>query len=153
MAASCCKGVLHDYSENISASITSLQNKSSAAIESTIHRSSKSITSSNDTNSSVISGFSYASNISSESKSRSFSNGSLIFGIDSNSQKLITSNDNFLTIAVADLIISEGLPFNLSQKTRFKKVMELSRNFSRNIFLPTIISYPKYYLILFLNRT
>ena len=49
------KGVLLDYSENIRASITSLQNKSSATIESTIHWSSKSITSSNDTNSSVIS--------------------------------------------------------------------------------------------------
>ena len=48
------KGVLLDYSENIRASITSLQNKSSAVIKSTIHWSSKSITSSNDTNSSVI---------------------------------------------------------------------------------------------------
>ena len=41
------KGVLLDYSEKIRASITSLQNNSSAAIKSTIHRSSKSITSSN----------------------------------------------------------------------------------------------------------
>ena len=115
-------------SENIRASITSLQNKSSAAIESTIHRSSKSITSSNDTNSSLISGFYSASNISSESNSRSFSNGSLIFGIYGNAQKLIFSNDTRLTIAIADLIISEGLPFNLSQKPIFKKVLELSRN-------------------------
>ena len=66
------KGVLLDYSEKIRASITSLQNKSSAAIESTIHRISKSITSSNDTNSYVISGFSSASNLSSERTSRSF---------------------------------------------------------------------------------
>ena len=44
------KGVLLEYLENIKASITSLQNKSSDAIESTIHCSSKSITSSNDTN-------------------------------------------------------------------------------------------------------
>ena len=61
------KGVILNYSENIRASITSLQNKSSAAIESTIHHSSRIITSSNDTNSSVISGFFSASNISSES--------------------------------------------------------------------------------------
>ena len=54
------KGVLLDYSENIRASITSLQNKSSAAIKSAIRRSSTSITSSNYTNSSVISGFSSA---------------------------------------------------------------------------------------------
>ena len=106
------KGVLHNYSENIRASITSLQIRSSADIESTIHRSSKSITSSNDTNSSVISGFTSASNISSEINSRSFSNGSLVFG--GNSQKLIISNDTCLTIAKADLIISEGLPFNLA---------------------------------------
>ena len=43
------KGVIIDYSEKIIASITSLQNKSYAAIKSTIHRSSKIITSSNDT--------------------------------------------------------------------------------------------------------
>ena len=51
------KDVLLDYSENIKSYITSLQNMSSSAIESTIHRSSKSITQSNDTNPSVISGF------------------------------------------------------------------------------------------------
>ena len=81
------KGVLLDYSEKMKASIVSLQNKSSAAIEYTIHRSYKSTTSSNDTNSSEISGFSYASNITTESKSRSFSNGSLVFGIGSNYKK------------------------------------------------------------------
>ena len=61
------KGVILDYWEEIKASITSLKNKSSADIESTIHNSSKSITSSYDTNSSVISGFTPASNITSES--------------------------------------------------------------------------------------
>ena len=45
------KDVLLDYSERVKASISSLQNKSSAAIESTINFSYKSITSSNDTNS------------------------------------------------------------------------------------------------------
>ena len=130
------KGVLLDYSEKIRASITSLQNKSSSAIKSTIHRSSKSITSSNDTNSSVISGFSSASDLSSESNSRSFPNSSLIFGIDGNSQKLITSNDTHLTIAIADLIISEGLLFNLSQKPISKKVLELSRNVLKTYIPP-----------------
>ena len=60
------KGVILDYSEKIKSSITRLHNKSSTAIESTIHRSSKSITSSNDTNSSEISGFTSASNITAE---------------------------------------------------------------------------------------
>ena len=130
------KGVLFGYSENIRASITSLQNKSSAAIESTIHRISKSITSSNDTNSSVISGFSSASNISSDSNSRSFSNGSLMFGIDGNYQKLITSNNTHFTIEISDLIISEGLPFNLPQKPRFKKVLEFSGKVLKT-YIPT----------------
>ena len=66
------KGVLLGYSENIKAPITSLHNKSSAAIESTIHRSSKSIASSNDTNSSEILGFTSASNITSENNSSFF---------------------------------------------------------------------------------
>ena len=52
--------VILDYSEKIRAFITSLQNNSSTAIKSTIHWSSKSITSSNETNSSVISGVSSA---------------------------------------------------------------------------------------------
>ena len=39
------KGVLLHYSENIKASISSLQNRSSHAIESTIHSSSKTTTS------------------------------------------------------------------------------------------------------------
>ena len=43
------KGVLHDDSENIKALISSLQKKSSAAIESTIHHSYKIIPSSNYT--------------------------------------------------------------------------------------------------------
>ena len=88
------------------ASMSSLQNKSSADIESTIHRSSKSITSSNYTNSYKMSGFSYASNITTEINSRSFSNGSLVFVTDGNFQKLMTSNKNCLDITIADLIIS-----------------------------------------------
>ena len=147
------KGVLIDYSEKIRASITSLQNNSSATIESTIHRISKSITSSHDTNSSVISGLSSASNLSSESTSRSFSNGSLIFGIDGNSQKLITSNDTRLTIAISDLIISEGLPFNLDQNQDSRRYWSYQGMFLRHIFLQTESSYPKNYLMLFMKRT
>ena len=66
------KGVLLDYSEKIKASISSLHNKSSAAIKSTIRRSSKIITSSNDTNSSEFSVFTSASNITTEITSRFF---------------------------------------------------------------------------------
>ena len=63
------KGILLDYTDKIKKSITSLNNKSSASINFTINCSSKSITSSNNTTSSLISGFSYASNITSESNS------------------------------------------------------------------------------------
>ena len=109
-----------------------------------------SITSSNDTNSSVISGFSSEWNISSESNSRSFLNGSLIFGIDGNSQKLITSNNTCLTIVIADLIISEGL-FPKNKYSR--NYWSCKGTFPRHIFLPTEISHPKNYLLLFMNRT
>ena len=43
----------------------------------------------------------------------------------------MTSNETRLTVAIADLIISEGLSFNLSQKPRFKKVLELARTVSK----------------------
>ena len=65
------KGVIHDYSENIKESISSLQNKLSTLIESTIHRSSKIITSSNDTNVSEMSEPRSVSNIKTESNSSS----------------------------------------------------------------------------------
>ena len=50
---------------------------------------------------------------------------------DSNTQKMMTSNATRLIVAIADLIISEGLSFNLSQKPRFKKVIELARTVSK----------------------
>ena len=43
----------------------------------------------------------------------------------------MNSNETRLTIAIADLIISEGLSFNISQKTRFKKVLYLARTVSK----------------------
>ena len=43
----------------------------------------------------------------------------------------MTSNETRLIVAIADLIISEGLSFNLSQKTRFKKVLGLARTVSK----------------------
>ena len=50
---------------------------------------------------------------------------------DNNTQKMMTSNETGLTVAIADLIISEGLSFNLSQKPRFNKVLELARTVSK----------------------
>ena len=81
------KGVIHHYSEKIKASISSLNNKSSDVIISTIYRSYKIITSSNDTNIFGMSSFISASNIRTESKSRRNSKCSLIFGIYGKYQK------------------------------------------------------------------
>ena len=43
----------------------------------------------------------------------------------------MTSNETRLTVAIADLIISEGLSFNISHKPRFKKVLDLAINESK----------------------
>ena len=43
----------------------------------------------------------------------------------------MTSNDNHPAVAIADLIISERLSFNISQKPRFNKVLELGRTVSK----------------------
>ena len=43
----------------------------------------------------------------------------------------MSSNEIRLTIAIADLIVSEGLSFNISQKTRFKKALHLARTVSK----------------------
>ena len=77
-------GVIQDYSEKIKASISSLQKKSFADIKSTIHHSSKTITSSNDRNVSEMSHFRSASNITTGSNKKI---NPIIFGIDSNAQK------------------------------------------------------------------
>ena len=71
------------------------------------------------------------SNITTESNSSSISNGSLIFGMDVNDQKPISSNKTNLTIGITDYIILEGLSFNLAQEPWFKKVVDLARNVSK----------------------
>ena len=50
----------------------------------------------------------------------------------------MTSNETRLAVAIADLIISEGLSFNISQKPRFKKVLELARTVSKCYQPPNI---------------
>ena len=50
---------------------------------------------------------------------------------DNNTQKMTTSNETRLTAAIADLVISKGIYFNLAQKPRFKKVIELARTVSK----------------------
>ena len=45
---------------------------------------------------------------------------------------MITSNETRLTVAIADLIISEGLSFNLSKPPRFKEVIERAITVSKS---------------------
>ena len=51
---------------------------------------------------------------------------------DNNTQKMMTSNETRLKVTITDIIISEGLPFNISHKHRFKKVLDLSRTMSKS---------------------
>ena len=55
---------------------------------------------------------------------------------DNNTQKTMTSNEKCLTVAITDIIISEGLYFNIVQKPRFKKALVLARNVSNSYQLP-----------------
>ena len=57
--------------------------------------------------------------------------GSIFLIGDHNTQKTMTSNEKLLTVDISDLIISEGLYFNISQKHWFKKVLGLSITFSK----------------------
>ena len=43
----------------------------------------------------------------------------------------MTSNETHITVANTDLIVSESLSFNLSQKPRFKKVLGFTRTVSK----------------------
>ena len=61
----------------------------------------------------------------------------LFFGIGGNYHKSITSNETRITVAIVDIIIDEVLSFNLSQKPRFKKVLELSSNVTKSYIPPT----------------
>ena len=44
---------------------------------------------------------------------------------------MMTCNATLLTVSITDIIISEDLSFNISQKPRFKKVIELERTVSK----------------------
>ena len=52
---------------------------------------------------------------------------------DHNKQIMMTSNETRLTIAIADLIISEVISFNLAQKPRFKDALDLAKMYQNFI--------------------
>ena len=55
---------------------------------------------------------------------------------DKNTQKIMTANETRLTVAIAEIIFSECLSFNLSQKPRFKKVLDAARTLAK-FYQPT----------------
>ena len=55
----------------------------------------------------------------------------------------MTSNKTCLTVAITDIIISKGLSFNLDQKPRFKKVLDLARKVSKCYLPPNRKLIPK----------
>ena len=117
-------------------SVSRLQYKSSEFVESNIQRNSRSMFLSNTTAIYESSSISKRFSRSLESNRTSSQRGSIYFMGDNNTQKMMTSNETRLTVAIADLIISEGLSFNLAQKHRFKKVLELARTVSKCYQLP-----------------
>ena len=58
----------------------------------------------------------------------------------------MTSNETRLKVAIAGIIISEGLSFDLSQKPRFKKVIDSARTVSKCYQPPNIKPISKYIL-------
>ena len=139
------KGLLNEYKKRISSnanrkwisSISHLQDRSSEFVESNIQRNSRGMSSSNIAATYDASSFS-SSYITSPSKQSSSSQKRIhIFMGDHNIQKMMTSNEARLTVEISDIIISEGLSFNKSQKPRFKKVLDLARNVSKVINLLT----------------
>ena len=109
------KGLLKDYSQNMISSISRLQDNLLEVVESNIQRNSRGLFLSNTTAIYDSSYISKSFSQSPESNQTSSQRGSIFFMGYNNTQKMMTSNETRLTVAIADLIISEGLSFNLSQ--------------------------------------
>ena len=52
--------------------------------------------------------------------------------VENTIQKRTASNETRFTVAITDLIISESFSLNLSQKPRFKKVLDFARTVSKS---------------------
>ena len=113
-------------------SISLLQDISSEAVESNIQRNSRGMSSPNITATSDTSSFSTSCSTSPERNQSTPQKVSIFFMGYNNTQKIMTFNETRLTVAIAYLIVSEGLSFNLSQKPMFNKVLDLSRTVSKS---------------------
>ena len=126
------KGLLNDYSQKMISSVSRLQDKSSEVVELYIQRNSRGMHSSNITVISDTSSFITFCGKSPESNPATPQKGSIFLMGDNYTQKIMTSNETCLTVAIADLVISGGLSFNISQKPRFKKVLDFARTVSKS---------------------
>ena len=101
-------------------SISLLQDKSSEFLESNILRNSRGISLSNITATSDTSFFSTSCTISPDNNQINPQKVSIFFMRDHNTQKMMTSKYTRLTVAIDDIIIYQGIYYNISQKPRFK---------------------------------
>ena len=53
---------------------------------------------------------------------------------------MLSSSKTGLSVSIADLIIAEGLSFKLSQKPRWRKVLDFASNVSKAYNLPKGVS-------------
>ena len=111
-------------------SVSRLQDKSSEVVESNIQRNSRGLYLSNTT--SIYDSLSISKRFSQSPESNQTTLQKVqFFSGDNNTHNMIISNETRLTVAISDLVFSEGLSFNISQIHRFKKVLELARNVSK----------------------
>ena len=125
------KGFLNDHLKMIF-SISRLQDSSSEVVESNIQRNSRGIYSSNIPEIFDKSSLSTICSKSPESNSATPQKCITFFIGNNNTQKTMTSNDMCLPVAIADLVMYAGLSFIISQKTRFKQVLDLERTMSKH---------------------
>ena len=109
-------------------SISRLQYNSSEDVESNIRSNYRVMSSSNLTATYDISSFRKICSTSPDNNTITLQKASIFCMGDHNTQKMMTLNKTRLTVTITDLIISEGLSFNLAQKHKFKKVLDLERN-------------------------
>ena len=110
------KTVISDHSHKVNSSISRLQDKSSEVIENGIHNNSRIRHLSNPTTKSDSSLFIAIYSTPPNIKPTSNQQGSMLLFNNNNYQEVMSSNKTSLTDEISDLIIYEGLSFNLDKK-------------------------------------
>ena len=106
--------------------ISGLQYKSSEVVELNIQSKSRGMSSPNITSTSNTSSYNTSYNISTESNQINPQKCSIVFMSDHNTHKITTSNETCIIVAIANIITSKNISFNIAQKPGFEKVLELA---------------------------